>query len=138
MFMLIGVLAGGLAGLAFVPLVHNRAVRLTTRRLKAVLPESEAEIQVQKDLLRAEFAMSTRQLETTIALLNNKMTKQLVEFGQKSDAFNRLKIERDALRGELISLKGQIETLKKQATTTGRRVKAGGGVITLMRPWRAA
>ncbi len=107
MFVLIGVLAGGLAGLAFVPPVHNRAVRLTTRRLKAALPESEAEIRVQKDLLRAEFAMSTRRLETTVVRLNNKMTKQLVELGQKSDALNRLKIERDAL--------------KKQATTIGPR-----------------
>ncbi len=138
MYMLIGVLPGGLAGLAFVPLVHNRAVRLTTRRLKAVLPESEAEIHAQRDLLRAEFAISTRRLEMTVEQLNNKMTKQLVELGQKSDAFNRIKIERDALKGELISLKGQIDTLKRQATTTERRVKAGGGVITLMRPWRAA
>lgn len=138
MFMVIGVLAGGLAGLAFVPLVHNRAVRLTTRRLEAVLPGSEAEIRVQKDLLRAQFAISTRRLETTVAQLNNKMTKQLVELGQKSDAFNRLKIERDALKVELIGVKNQIETLKKHATAIGPRPKAGGEVITLLRPWRAA
>ncbi len=136
MFMLIGVLAGGLAGLAFVPLVHNRAVRLTTRRLKAVLPASEAEIRVQKDLLRAEFAISTRRLETTVEQLNNKLTKQLVELSQKSDVLNRLKIERDALKVELIAVKSQIETLKKHATAIGPRVKAGGEVITLMRPWR--
>ncbi len=135
MYILIGVLAGGLAGLAFVPLVHNRAVRLTTRRLIAALPESEAEIRVQKDLLRAEFAISTRRLEMTVEQLNNKMTKQLVELGQKSDSLNGLKIERDALRGELITLKGQIRTLKKQATPAEPRVKAGGEVITLMRPW---
>ncbi len=88
MYILIGVLAGGLAGLAFVPLVHNRAVRLTTRRLIAALPESEAEIQAQRDLMRAEFAVSTRRLEMTVEQLNNKMTKQLVELGQKSDALH--------------------------------------------------
>ncbi len=133
MFLLIGVLAGGLAGLAFVPPVHNRAVRLTTRRLIAALPESVAEIQAQRDLLRAEFAISTRRLEMTIEQLNNKMTKQLVELGQKSHALNRLRIERDALRGELITLKGQIRSLKKQPTTAEPRVKAGGEVITLTR-----
>jgi hypothetical protein len=41
-------------------------MRLTARRLEAVLPESMAEVQTEKDLLRADFAMSTRRLEITV------------------------------------------------------------------------
>jgi hypothetical protein len=63
MYFGIGLLCGALIGLVLIPLVHARAVRLTRRRLEAVLPESMAEVQAEKDLLRAEFAMSTRRLE---------------------------------------------------------------------------
>jgi hypothetical protein len=49
-----------------VPLVHNRAVRLTTKRIEASTPLSLAEIRADKNHLRAEFAISTRRLEMTI------------------------------------------------------------------------
>jgi hypothetical protein len=41
-----------------------------------------------------------------------------------------------SLKVELIAVKSQIETFKKHATAIGPRVKAGGEVITLTRPWR--
>jgi hypothetical protein len=60
MYVGIGLLFGCLLAIAIVPLVHNRAVRLTVSQLERRLPQSIAEIQVDKDLLRAEFAMSAR------------------------------------------------------------------------------
>jgi hypothetical protein len=91
------------------PLIHTRAVRLTTRRLEAVLPESMAEVQAEKDLLRAEFAMSTRRLEMTVEQLVNKTTSQVVELSKKDDIINRLKVERDAQEIEIITLKTQVD-----------------------------
>ena len=44
--------------LVVAPLVHGRAVRLTMRRLEATIPLSMAEVHVDKDLMRAEVAMS--------------------------------------------------------------------------------
>jgi len=44
MYFGIGFLVAALLGLLFVPLVHNRAVRLTMRRLEAATPLSIAEI----------------------------------------------------------------------------------------------
>ena len=70
-----------------------RAVRLTMRRLEAATPLSMAEIQADKDQLRAEFAMSTRRLEMSVEQLKAKTTGQLAELGKKTDAINRLKIE---------------------------------------------
>jgi hypothetical protein len=101
MYLGIGFLLGVLIGIAVIPLVHNRAVRLTVRRLEAAMPLSAAELQADKDLLRAEFAISTRRLEINIAQLREKTTCQLVELGEKEAAINRLKIERNALKVEL-------------------------------------
>jgi hypothetical protein len=68
MYLGIGVLLGALIGLVLIPVVYGRAVRLTTRRLQAVLPETMAEIYAEKDLLRAEFAISTRRLEIAVVV----------------------------------------------------------------------
>ena len=83
MYLAIGFLVSMLFGLMIVPLVHNRAVRLTTRRLEAATPLSMAEIQADKDQLRAEFAMSARRLEMSVDQLKNKTTSQLAELGKK-------------------------------------------------------
>ena len=54
----LGFLAATLLALVILPMVHARAVRLTMRRLEAATPLSMAEIQADKDQLRAEFAMA--------------------------------------------------------------------------------
>lgn len=66
MYFGIGFLLAALVAVALIPLVHSRAVRLTIRRLEHSIPQSMAEVQADKDALRAEFAMSTRRLETTV------------------------------------------------------------------------
>ena len=72
MYFGIGFLFAALIGLVVVPLVHGRAVRLTMRRLEAATPLSMAEIQADKDQLRAEFAMSTRRLEMSVSSSSQK------------------------------------------------------------------
>src|SRR5690348_8277733 len=93
MYFGIGFLVASLFGLILIPLVHNRAVRLTVRRLEAATPLSMAEIQADKDQLRAEFAMSTRRLELSVEQLKSRTTSQLAELGKKTDAINRMKVE---------------------------------------------
>ena len=112
MYFGIGLLFGALVGLVLIPLIHARAVRLTTRRLEAVLPESMAEVQAEKDLLRAEFAMSTRRLEMTVEQLVNKTTSQVAELSKKDNIINKLTVERDAHEIEIITLKTQVDALK--------------------------
>jgi chromosome segregation ATPase len=93
MFVAIGVFITGLLVLGVIPLVHARAVRLTQRRLEALTPLSMAEIQAEKDQLRAEFAMSTRRLEMSVEQMKAKSINQLAELGKKSEAIGRLKLE---------------------------------------------
>jgi chromosome segregation ATPase len=107
-----------LFGLMIVPLVHNRAVRLTTRRMEAATPLSMAEIQADKDQLRAEFAMSARRLEMNVDQLKNKTTSQLAELGKKADAINRMKIELGEKNATIFSLEAREKAVKEQLRAT--------------------
>ena len=118
MYLAIGFLVSMLFGLMIVPLVHNRAVRLTTRRLEAATPLSMAEIQADKDQLRAEFAMSARRLEMSVEQLKNKTTSQLAELGKKSDAINRMKIELGEKNATIFSLEAREKAMKEQLRAT--------------------
>jgi chromosome segregation ATPase len=118
MYLAIGFLVSMLFGLMIVPLVHNRAVRLTTRRLEAATPLSMAEIQADKDQLRAEFAMSARRLEMSVDTLKNKTTSQLAELGKKSDAINRMKIELGEKNAAIFSLEAREKAVKEQLRAT--------------------
>ena len=118
MYLAIGFLLAMLLGLTLVPLVHNRAVRLTTRRMEAATPLSMAEIQADKDQLRAEFAMSARRLEMSVDQLKNKTTSQLAELGKKTDAINRMKLELGEKNATIFSLEAREKAMKEQLRAT--------------------
>jgi len=118
MYLAIGFLVSMLFGLMIVPLVHNRAVRLTTRRLEAATPLSMAEIQADKDQLRAEFAMSARRLEMSVDQLKNRTTSQLAELGKKSDAINRMKLELGEKNATIFALEAREKAIKEQLRAT--------------------
>jgi len=118
MYLAIGFLVSMLFGLMIVPLVHNRAVRLTTRRLEAATPLSMAEIQADKDQLRAEFAMSARRLEMSVEQLKNRTTSQLADLGKKTDMINRMKIELGEKNATIFSLEAREKAVKEQLRAT--------------------
>ena len=118
MYFGIGFLVAALIGLVVVPLVHGRAVRLTMRRLEAATPLSMAEIQADKDQLRAEFAMSTRRLEMSVEQLKTRSTSQLAELGKKGDAINRLKVELGEKSAAIFALEARDKSLRDQLRAT--------------------
>ena len=118
MYFGIGFLVAALIGLVVVPLVHGRAVRLTMRRLEAATPLSMAEIQADKDQLRAEFAMSTRRLEMSVEQLKARSTSQFAELGKKGDAINRLKIELGEKAATIFALEARDKSLRDQLRAT--------------------
>jgi hypothetical protein len=135
MYMGIGFLFAALIGVAVMPLVHDRAVRLTTRRLRAALPQSMKEIHADRDLLRAEFAMSTRRLEMSLEHLKDKSTGQVVELSKRDDAINRLKLQRDMLRVDVVALNAQLEALKKRPAPATKATAGKASILSLMRQW---
>src|ERR1700690_3015953 len=118
MYLAIGFLVPSLFGLMILPLVHNRAVRLTTRRLEAATPLSMAEIQADKDQLRAEFAVSARRLEMSVDQLKSKTTSQLAELGKKTDAINRIKLQLGEKNATIFALEAREKAVKEQLRAT--------------------
>jgi chromosome segregation ATPase len=118
MLFCIGFLAAALIALLFFPLVHNRAVRLTMRRLEAATPLTIAEIRADKDQLRAEFAMATRRLEMSVEQMKAKTVAQLAELGKKTDAINQLKKELGEKTATIFSFEERDKALIEQVRTT--------------------
>jgi len=118
MYFAIGFLLAALLGLLFVSLVHNRAVRLTMRRVEASTPISVAEIRADKDQLRAEFAMSTRRLEMSVEQMKAKTTNQLAELGKKTEAISQLKKELSEKTGTIFELESREKNLRDQLRAT--------------------
>lgn len=118
MYFGIGFLVAALFGLLFIPAVHNRAVRLTMRRLEASTPLSITEIRADKDQLRAEFAVSSRRLELKIEKLKAQTTSQLAQLGKKSDAINQFKKELAEKNVTNVALEARTKTLGEQLLAT--------------------
>jgi len=114
MFIGIGFLVAGLLVIGVVPLVHARAERLTQQRLEALTPLSMAEIQVEKDQLRAEFAMSTRRLEMSVEQMRAKTSNQLTEIAKKSEAIGRLKADQGDKASALLAAEARERLLNEE------------------------
>jgi predicted nucleic acid-binding Zn-ribbon protein len=120
----IGFLLAALLGVAFFPLVHRRAVRLTSRRLETQSPMSMQEIKAEKDHLRAEFAMSTRRLETSIEELKAKTFVHVNALAQKSNVITRLKAELDARAARIHALEQHERALEGREKSLFEQLRA--------------
>lgn len=116
----LGFLAASLFLVLFIPLVHQRAVRLTARKFLAATPLSYAEMQAQKDLLRAEFAMSMRRVELSAEATKAKAVEQLCEVGKKVAEVQHLKSE---LAKKTALVKGLRARRRKHGSVTRRVAK---------------
>ena len=126
MFIGIGFLVAGLLVIGVIPLVHARAVRLTLKRIEAVTPMSMAEIQADKDQLRAEFAMSTRRLEMSVEQIKAKTATHLAEIGKKSEAVGRLKLELGEKTATLFELEAREQQLAEDLATAEEELAGRG------------
>jgi hypothetical protein len=95
MYFALGLLTAGVLALLVAPAVWRRAARLTRQRIESAVPMTLAEIQADKDQLRAEFAMSARRLEMTVDRLRDKTADQIIEINQKRAEIVRLTNERN-------------------------------------------
>ena len=112
MFAGLGFLAACLLMVVFIPLVHERAVRLTARKFLAATPLSYAELQAQKDLLRAEYAMSMRRVEMSAEVTKAKAVDQLCEVAKKVAELHHLK-------AEVAKAKALVQSLQARARAHG-------------------
>jgi chromosome segregation ATPase len=129
MYIGIGFLLAGLLVIGVIPLVHARAVRLTRKRLEAVTPMSLAEIQAEKDQLRAEFAMTTRRLEMSVEQMKTKSNNQLAELGKKSEAIGRLRLELNEKTETMFALEAREKQLIEEVANARTELAARTEVL---------
>lgn len=98
----LGFLLGCLLALMLAPPLWNRAVRLTTRKLEATMPMSLAEIQADKDQLRAEFAVELRRVEVALDKAKDKAARELI-------TANKRRVEISLLNNELAAATAQLQ-----------------------------
>jgi hypothetical protein len=110
----IGFLSACLCMAALAPLIHRRAVRLTVRRLLKGMPRSMTEMRAQKDHLRAEFAVTARRLEMSIADMQARMAGHSGEAARKAAEIERLK--RELRRTHVVVLRFQARELMRRST----------------------
>ncbi|TPJ44378.1 hypothetical protein FJ434_23590 [Mesorhizobium sp. B2-5-13] len=114
LFFALGFLCAGFLALMVAPAVWRRAVALTRRRIEASIPLTRAEIQADKDRIRAEYAMSTRRLEINVKTLREKVAEQLVEINRGHEALKGLAVERTEKNHALAELGAKSEALRQR------------------------
>ena len=108
----IGVLAGCLLMLMFIPLVHQRAVRLTKQQIVDATPLTVNEIQADKDHLRAEFAMSVRRLEISLEEMRAKAASRYGDIHKQNAEISRLQVDLDRKTALIFALRTREEVRK--------------------------
>ncbi|MER8432772.1 hypothetical protein [Mesorhizobium caraganae] len=111
LFFALGFLCAGFLALLVAPAIWRRAGALTRRRVEASVPRTLAEIQADKDSLRAEFAMTTRRLEISVKTLREQANEQLVEISRGREALKGLAVERKDKKQALTELGEKNELL---------------------------
>jgi chromosome segregation ATPase len=101
MLVALGFLAASLLGLLLASALWSRAVRLTTRRLKAALPVSEPEIKADLDRLRATFAIKVHKLETQLDQAKLERARQVIEINRRDASISALETGVVAIKAEL-------------------------------------
>ncbi|MGH6866035.1 MAG: hypothetical protein ACREDO_07700 [Methyloceanibacter sp.] len=128
MFGALGFFLGCLLALMLASPLWNRAVKLTTRRLEATMPMSLADIQADKDQLRAEFAIELRKLEMALDKSKEKAARELIEA-------NKRRVDIQVLNNELAGVRAQLQenenanrvlqqTIKRRLPDLDSRLKA--------------
>jgi hypothetical protein len=111
----IGFLTASLCMAMLTPLIHERAVRLTVRRLSAKRPRSVIDRRAHEDQLRAQFAVSILRLETAIGDTQAKAASQLCDVAKKSAEIHRLKSE--LRKTNIVILRFQARELMRRSMT---------------------
>ncbi len=114
LFFTLGFLTAGFLALMIAPAIWRRAVALTRRRIEASVPLSLADIQADKDRLRAEFAMSTRRLEMSIKAFKDKAAAQVIEINRNREELKRLSLERDGSSRSIAELEAKAGELQSE------------------------
>ena len=110
----IGFLTAALFMAMLAPLIHERAVRLTVRRLSR-RGRSVIDRRAHEDQLRAQFAVATLRLETAMRETQEKAASHLCDVAKRSAEVHRLRSE--LRKSHIVILRFQARELMRRSMT---------------------
>lgn len=113
MYVALGFLLASLVALLLAPPLWRRAVRLTTRRLQATMPMTPAEIEADKDLTRAQYAVALRRVEMAFEKARDRAARNLVERNKRQIVINAMQADIDRLRAALDARANEMRVLEQ-------------------------
>ncbi|MGP2493493.1 hypothetical protein ACTDI4_17915 [Mesorhizobium sp. PUT5] len=123
LFFILGFLAATFLVVLVGPAVWRRAVVLTRRRIAAAAPLTLAEMQADKDRIRAGFALTARKLEMEIKALKDRVAAQMVELGRAGEELKTLAAERDSQGQALAAEQARDAELEAMLEERGGQVR---------------
>ncbi|MFC0282516.1 hypothetical protein ACFFJB_02610 [Camelimonas abortus] len=118
MFFALGFLTAGFIAILLAPALNQRAERLAERRMRALFPVSLEEVAAERDHLRAEFAVSARNMERRQQQLLEEKAAALSEAGKQLSFVNALKRQLEETREKLQRLQAEHADLQTTLETT--------------------
>src|SRR3990172_6150047 len=132
-YVALGFLGASLLALMLVPALWNRAVRLTSKKLESTMPMSVADIQDDKDQLRAEYAIRLRRVEMALDKAKEKAIREQVEANKRRVKIAEINAELAAAKAtmdEHVTANRVLEqTIQKRLPDLDGRLKAAKDVI---------
>ena len=129
MIFALGALVAGLLALLVTPAIWRRAMRLARTRIEAKVPLSRAEIDADKDQLRAGFAVTNRRLEIETGQLRERVAEGSIAFSRRSDEVTSLTREKVGLVAAIASLEGRIAEISGSLAETSDRLTGMTGEV---------
>lgn len=111
---ILGFLLASLAALFLAPPLWRRAVRMTSQKLHQQSPRMMDDSRADRDIMRAEFAVSTRKMEVQQKQLQEESSLQLIETSKLHDENSRLETKAGKLEGVVQTRDKKIVSLNKR------------------------
>lgn len=122
MYFALGFLSAGIVALIVGPPLWRRALRLTRRDIERTLPMTHAEIQAEKDQLRAGFALSIRSLNQTVERLKEQVTEQFIDINRKREVITHLTAQGSLSADDIVALETRRAELEVRMAEADRTV----------------
>jgi len=101
MLVALGFLLATLIAVLLAPAYRARAMRLTYKHMRRVMPLTESELLLDRDRLRAHYAVRIHELETKLEKLRLAAARQQVEVNRRDATISALESELARIRAEL-------------------------------------
>lgn len=130
MYFVLGLLAAGLLALVIVPAFWRRALRLARARIEASIPMTRAEIEADKDQLRASFAITNRRLEMESERLRERLSQETITINRWSEEVASLTRTKEQLTATIGTMDVRIGELVQEVADRERHLADAKAAVT--------